>query len=300
LVRAARNRLILSGFNSPPHTLGTAAYHRPIIDALNDTGEFSEIAILGTCQDVSLIVADKRRPAGHPHDMPAAEFNEAATLTLRPDLLRHLADLSRQMFNFYTNHFPRVIEYPWLAEKLESLPVGSRLVEIGAGLSPLPLFLARRGASVDCIDSHPTKRTPPVQPDWTEWGFFDYSLLHPRLRSHHKSALDFVPEAPVDVIYSVSVLEHMPRAVQTEVIARCRRWLNRGGRLLLTIDLIPGTKSLWNRSEGKEVEPVAVHGTISDLLDHLRRHGFKPLQAAIHREVPHSLTDLLFIDCVTI
>jgi 2-polyprenyl-3-methyl-5-hydroxy-6-metoxy-1,4-benzoquinol methylase len=300
LVNAARERLIVSGFNEPHATSEICTFHRPILAALTDTGLFSEISAIGHYRELSLIVADKRRvgTALHPNDMDAVDFNEASRLTKRPDLLRYLADLSRETFGFFTRHFPRAIEYPWVAAKLEELRPGQRVLDLGAGLNPLPLFLARRGVKVDTVDAHPVARVPPADPGWNEWGFYDYSRVHPNLHSHQMDALAFAPESPLDLVYSVSVIEHMPRATWEAVLARCRRWLARNGRLVLTIDLIPGTESLWNFAEGKVVEPVEVHGSINDFMNCLQKLGFTPLEILVQKEVPKSRTDLLFIDCV--
>jgi hypothetical protein len=82
------------------------------------------------------------------------------------------------------------------------------------------------------------------------------------------------------------------------MLARCRQWLAKKGRLLLTIDLVPGTQNLWNFSEGQEVEPTDVHGNVTDLLNHLRKVGFTPSETFTREKIPQSRTDLLFIDCV--
>jgi len=300
LVNAADERLIVSGFNEPHAIAETVSFHRPLVAALADTGLFSEISVIGKYRELSLVVADKRRAASaiHPHDLSAEDFNEASRLTKRPDLLRYLVDLSRETFGFYTSHFPRTIEYPWVAEKLETVRPGQRVLDIGAGLNPLPLFLARRGVKVDTVDSHPLARVPPTDATWNEWGFYDYARIHPNLRSHQMNAFEFEPEFPLDVIYSVSVLEHMPRVTWEAILARCRQWLAKNGRLVLTIDLIPGTDSLWNYCEGKVVEPVEVHGNIRDLIGCLDRLGFAPSESFVLEEVPKSKTDLFFIDCV--
>ena len=104
----------------------------------------------------------------HPNNLEPDDFNHASTLTPRPDLLRHLADLSRDAFGFSTKQFTRVLEYPWVADRLESLGPGRRVLDIDAGLSSLPLFLARRGCRVECVDPHPLERVPPSAPDWNE------------------------------------------------------------------------------------------------------------------------------------
>ena len=215
----------------------------------------------------------------------------------RPDLLHELVELSRTAFGFYTSHFPYTINYPWVVEKLERLPQGSRVADIGAGVSPVPLLLAQRGIFVDCIDNHTVVRTPPCAPDWNEWGFFDYATIHQNLSAHHFGVAEFHPTFRFDAIYSVSVLAHMTRAVREATLQSCRKWLTPQGLLLLAVDLIPASDFLWNRSEGVEVEAPIHHGTVEDLLQQLRVLGFVIHELQIRRTVYRSRTDLLFLVC---
>ncbi len=300
LMTAARERLIVSGYNAKnEYRSAITAFHRPLREGIEASGLFKEVMVVGSYRDVDVVVADKRSfgAAFHPNDMAAASFNRAATLTPRPDLLRHLADVSRASFGFYTKHVPRAIEYPWLAANLESVTPGTRILEVGAGLNPLPVFLAARGADVLTIDPHPVVRVPPFQPDWNEWGFFDYSWFGERLASRNVGAESLAPDESFDVVYSVSVFEHLPRSVWELALERSRSWLASGGRLLLTIDLVPETEFLWNLSEGVEVEPVAEHGSVDDLAQSIERLGFDIHERTIMRQVPESRTDLLFLDC---
>lgn len=301
LIDSASKRLIIGGYDQAPHLVSEiVSFHRPLTEALRSSGAFGEISTIGRYRDCSLVVADKQDPSviRHPNDMKPDDFNYAATLTQRPDLLRHLADLSRGAFGFYTKQFTRALEYPWIADRLESLQPGQRVLDIGAGLNPLPFFLARRGCRVECVDPHPLERIPPAGPEWNEWGFFDYARRYPGIQSHHLDALAFQPTAgPLDAIYSVSVIEHMPRAQWENLLARCRDWLVTGGRLILTLDLIPGTDLLWNHSEGREVEPLEMHGNVPMFLTCLDRLGFRVLESVVERTVPRSRTGLLFVDC---
>ena len=234
----------------------------------------------------------------HPRDIAAGDLEVAMAAAHRPDLLRQLVEISRRAFGFYVGQFSYTINYPWAAERLERLPRGSRLLDIGAGVSPVPLFLAQRGFFVDCVDSHTVVRTPPTAPDWNEWGFFEYSALHQNLTDHHCDLADFVPSSRYDAIYSLSVLAHMTRAVREDTLRRCRDWLRPDGRLLLAIDVIPSSDFLWSHSEGLEVEPPIQHGTVADVIDQLAELGFQINESRVVRGVYKSRTDLLFIDCI--
>lgn len=231
----------------------------------------------------------------HPHDMAEEELRIAQASSASVDVLRELVSTARASLGFFTSHFPHTLNYPWIVERVLSLPTGSRVLDIGAGVSPVPLMLARRGMRVTCIDSHPVVRTFPVGPDWNEWGYLDYSVLDPGIRSIHGSVLEHEPQDDYDAIYSISVLAHMTRSVREQALERTWRWLRPGGRLLLAIDMIPASDFLWNRSGGKVVEPLIQHGTSQDVLEQLHSLGMVTPEQVILRCVRSSRTDLLLI-----
>jgi SAM-dependent methyltransferase len=235
-------------------------------------------------------------PTGHPRDISAEDLDRALATARRPDLLRQLVDLSRRALGFYTSHYPHTLNYPWIVEWLERVPKG-RVLDIGAGVSPVPLLLAERGLFVDCVDSHPVVRTPPTKPDWNEWGFFDYGALHENLTAHQCDIANFTPPARYDAIYSISSLVHMTRDVREEVLRHCGEWLGPQGLLLLAIDVIPASDFLWNRSEGHEVEPPVRHGTVDDVVHQVTGLGFQIEEFQLKRTVYKARTDLLFIAC---
>ncbi len=142
----------------------------------------------------------------HRQDLPQDNLDRALATAERPDLLRQLVHLSRSAFGVHTCHYPHTLNYPWAASRLEDLPSESRLLEIGAGVNPLPLFLAEKGMFVDCVDSSDFTRTLPPGDDWNEWGYFDYSTLHSHLASYNVSATDFEASEQYDAIYCISVI----------------------------------------------------------------------------------------------
>jgi hypothetical protein len=229
----------------------------------------------------------------HRHDMPQGELDLALAEAERPDLLRQLVQLSRSAFGFYTRHYPHTINYPWAASRLEALPAGSRLLEIGAGVNPLPLFLAERGNFVDCVDGSDVTRMLPAGDDWNEWGYFDYGSLHSNLASHNVSATVFAPLQLYDAIYCVSVIAFMPTPVREAMLRLSRTWLKPNAKLVLATDLIAGTDTLWNRG-GSEETPEQ-HGTWRDVETQLRNLGFDILESRIDRNIRHSPVDLHFL-----
>ena len=183
----------------------------------------------------------------HPHDIAADQLERAIAEATRPDLLREVAATSRAVFGFFPNHYPYTLNYPWLLERLEPLPAGAHVLDIGAGVSPLPIVLANRGLRVDCVDNSEIVRQMPVEADWNEWGFFDYAVVDARIQSYHRDVREHMPAQPYDCIYSVSALAHMTRADREETVYLAARWLKPGGRLLVEVDLDP--------SDGLPVEP---------------------------------------------
>lgn len=242
--------------------------------------------------------ATQERLERHPHDISDADIALARAEARRPDLLDELVAAGRSVFGFFPDHYPHTLNYPWVLERLELLATGSRVLDVGAGISPLPIVLARRGLQIDCIDKSPTTRTMPAAADWNEWGFFDYSAVDARIRSYHCDARDHVPDDLYDRIYSVSVIAHMAATEREEAVGRIAEWLKPGGRLLLAVDLLPKSDFLWNRSEGVEVEPPTEHGTVDDLLATIERAGLRVTERTIRRTVHASRTDLLFIEAV--
>jgi SAM-dependent methyltransferase len=235
---------------------------------------------------------------GHPRDIAEEDLAAAVIAADRPELLRELVGLGRATFGFFPRYATATIYYPWVAARLECLQAGSRVLEVGPGLSPLPLFVARRGCFVDCVDSHPKTCTLPPQPDWTEWGYFDYATIDSRLRSHHCSILQFRPSGEYDAILAVGVLPHMPRADREETLRRCRSWLRPGGVLLLMLGLLPSTEFLWNRLAKKAIAPPEEHGTSRDVLDQLSDLGFRILDAPVRRGFSGHAVDLFLIHAI--
>src|SRR5436190_18897678 len=118
------------------------------------------------------VVANVSPPAQpHPGDICAEGLFLALSQTHRQDLLAQLISTSRKHFGFFTKHFAHTVNYVWLLERLEGLEAASRVLDIGAGVSPLPLLLSLRGHSVHSIDGSQVQRRLPAEADWNEWGF---------------------------------------------------------------------------------------------------------------------------------
>ena len=237
-------------------------------------------------------------PQWHPRDVPEEDLQRALASSLRPDLLQALVDLSRRHFGFFSRFTSHTLTYPWAVAHLEKLGPGARALDVGSGLSPIPPFLAESGVLVDCVDGHPEVRSPPISADWTEWGFFDYSAVHPALRSHHCMIEEFRPPEKFDAIYSVCVLTHMPRSNREVALRLIQSWLKDNGVVVLAFDLLPNTNYLWNRQKKTVFAPPAEHGTIADILTSMAVLNLRIDDLTIIRNVPNGRPDLFMVKAV--
>lgn len=301
LAKAAGRRLVISGYEEPPagaFISDICAYHEPLSRSLRELGVFHEVLVIGRYRGLALIVADKQvtGSALHPHDLPLETLEQVLHRVERKDLLRLIMDRSRNRLGFYTKTPIRAVEYPWtLARIMEAGP--HTVADVGAGVSPLPIVLGERGCRVTTIDFHPMHREMARQAEWNEWGFLDYSQFDRDIESYNVDVLKFRPAAKFDLIYSVSVIEHMPRSVWERFLKWVGDWLKPGGRLVLTLDLVPGTEQLWNFSEGVEVEPITQHGTLADFRAALKKNGLIERECSFVRGIPLSRTDVVLLNC---
>jgi SAM-dependent methyltransferase len=233
------------------------------------------------------------------HDIGKANLRWALQRSEDPDTLRALVALGREQFSWFSKQVSRAFEYPWVAKALSPAPARP-VLDIGAGISPLPLFLCRRGVKVVTIDNSPAvRRIGEGQHEWNGWGFLDYSTLHPDLRSIHGDALetDF-SDGEFSAVYSVSVLEHLPSHERRKLWDRIRRWLEPGARLLVSVDLVPGTDQLWNRNLGQEVERPEDHGDLAAMVGELEGTGFQATDRVELRELPEMDVDCAMLSFV--
>ncbi|MGE4311842.1 class I SAM-dependent methyltransferase [Desulfovibrio sp.] len=287
---------VFAAFNRPPQISSHVCFfHEPIVETLKKDPRVGEITVLGEYRDITLLLAHKKtHTVKHPADIPL--YTLAANFVRSPyqDLTLDLIDLSRKAFGFFTRTPTRVLEYPWIAHTIGNAS-GKRVLDIGAGINPLPLWFSKNNAHVTTADLHEKVFTKKDLPNCNEWGFFDYSCIDDRITSLNKDAKDLSDE-PFDVLYSCSAIEHIPRKNRIENVHNWFSISKPGGQLVVTIDLVPGTRRLWNYCEGKPVEPRGEHGDLDGFLLELNEAGFTVKDIVLETDCPLSNTDIAMIN----
>ncbi len=269
--------LVVSGFADCFGELSAGEYyHEPLRNTLRSIAPDAEVypvAADGLSETVAVLRALDRP---HPRDFGSKTLESLIDRIPDPAGLLTMRLSARTQTGFYPDHSPRLWEYPVVARLvMENLDPGSRLVDVGAGVSPLAPFLSSRGYLVETVDPSPIQRDWSDHQEWNEWHFLDYAAAGLASRSWN-CALDRVPSRPFfDGAYSVSVIEHVPaeqrRALLADMSARTRT----GGLVVLTIDLQPGTDDLWNYNLGVQVDDPSEHGTLQSVVEECSAVGLE-------------------------
>ena len=167
---------------------------------------------------------------------------------------------------------------------VEQLPPGSRLLDVGAGITPACPLPEQPGL--------PRRHRRPLDgaPDLAPGTGLERVGL-PRLRAAglaHRSVelrLEGLPAGlRFDGVYSVSVIEHVAAEDRRRLLSEMAARLRRGGVAVVTIDLVRGTSDLWNRNLGVEVESPERHGSFDDVVAEARRVGLDLVRRETVRE----------------
>jgi hypothetical protein len=125
------------------------------------------------------------------------------------------------------------VQRPWMIKAiLASVPVGSRLCEIGAGEPFVADFLSKCGYQVTIVDPYDGSGQGP-----TRFETFSASYRHIRfVREKFGRDLPPLSDGYFDAIYSISVLEHVPRDEVLSVCEGMKRYCRVGAASIHAID----------------------------------------------------------------
>lgn len=224
-------------------------------------------------------------------------YTLVAATTRDHGLARSAADLmalSQESFGGWsTRQFSRYWEYPWVLRQVTAPAIfkpGERAADIGAGMSPLPIALKRSGYDVTVVDPGPDVANSGTKFQ-NEWDWVDYGKWGIRcIRMPVEEA-----KLPVDgfsIAVSVSVIEHLTSDARRGALQAISSSLRVGGLIVLTLDLVPGTRDLWNRILGKQVEASEAHGSVDSLIAEAEAAGLTPLRE-VRCPVPGGSVDVV-------
>lgn len=166
-------------------------------------------------------------------------------------------------FGFQPNNDTRVIEYPWAFHAVDLRP-GLQVVDVGGSLGGFQFALARAGCTVTNVD-------PGENATGIGWPVDRRSIAH--LNRAFKTDVHLepctlqeadLPSAAIDVVYSISTIEHIPAEELPGVAAEVQRILKPGGHAVLTIDLFLDLAPFTSRHENKWGTNADVRQLIED------------------------------------
>lgn len=159
----------------------------------------------------------------------------------RPSFRRMLEELDRLVSRDPISylHPGKRWEYPWALERAD-LPPRARVLDVGAGESIFPVYLARQGYRVSAVDLA-----------------FDGSLgrRHGADVEYVRGDMTRLPLASgsFDAVFCISVIEHLPDGKVPQALSEMRRVLADAGQLLLTTDYYEDASAeIWHRSPERE------------------------------------------------
>lgn len=297
LVRIARKGIIFSVHSKSSDGSGISFNSSIIRDYIDSMPEITTIYEIGSYSNVTLYFAEKGMGERNIKlDIGLQELVVISRSLVDVSLLKEIIAFSRDKIGFFLCSVPRTYEFLWYIEQIGDCS-GKNILDLGAGVSFLPFYLTERGAAVTTVDNHPIRRNDQPKHMWSGgWGFFDYSAIDPRIQSFNVDicSLDF--EIKYDIVYSAAVIAHMSAEVRRAVMAKISNVLNSSGLLFLTIDLIPGSRLLWNKSEGQIVD-AENHGSLDTFKEELKAVGLEILSETSLQGLPMSRTDVGFLVC---
>lgn len=294
LVDATQDALLVSGYERRPTAESPMIFfHEPLSATLTRLAPDAEIYPLGEVHEMTKFLLLKPPAARHPRDYTQASSHDLLRRHPNPLRLAAMRRSAQRTVGFYPVHEPRLWEYPGVVDWIERLgSAGARVVDIGAGVSPMAPYLTEHGFVVDTVDPSSMRREWPVRPDWDEWGYLDYAARGHAAFSGNCTLEQLTPERHYDFAFSVSVIEHLPAVVRRQLITEIHRRLNRGGWMILTVDVAHESDDLWNRSAGEQVEDPSRHGTFTGLLAEITESGYSILHSEIVRGWGNPLVDI--------
>lgn len=184
------------------------------------------------------------------------------------------------MFSYQMNNVTRYYEYPWAFYAVK-LSKGMHVLDFGGGLCGFQFVLSKSGINVHNVD-------PGLGSKGIGWPVNEKSIkrLNRKFGTNVKLHNCFIEEAHLpsnhfNVVYSISVFEHLTSSELKQAMKHVSRILKPGGSLVMSVDLFPNVfpftkkrKNRWGKNVSikklKEMSGLKmVYGDKSEL------YGFK-------------------------
>lgn len=210
------------------------------------------------------------------HHAPAGRRGKTVAWRLGP---RHRAFAHYLTpYGWQRNTDARSFEYPWAFAQTAALGERLDVVEVGAGLSGLQFSLARAGHRVHAVDPGLAARGRGWELDPALHRFLARVYRAPVALHPTTLAGAGLADASVDVLASISAIEHFAPADLDELAAHARRVLRPGAHLVLTIDLFLDLAPFTSRERNE----YGVNVDVRALLDSI---GARPVNGTRAEEL---------------
>ena len=168
-------------------------------------------------------------------------------------------------YAWQSNNTTRAFEYPWAHEQIQRLGRDLVIADVGASLAGLQFTLAKEGHEVHAVD-------PGLNASGLGWEVDPtfHQLLaetyHAPVQLHPTTfqQADFA-ESSLDVVLSVSTIEHFGPDDLQSFAESVRRALKPGGHVVLTIDLFLDLIPFTDRAENRWGTNMSVAALIEAL-----------------------------------
>lgn len=297
LVRVARKGIIFSThIKSKEGCASTPLHSSHLMDYIKSMTEISSVYEIGSYSNVTLHFAEKVcGEQNNKHDIGLQELVVTSNYLTGVPQWKEFIAYSRDKIGFFPRSVNRIHEFLWLIKEIGDCS-GKIILDLGAGVCFLPFYFAERGNIVTTVDNHSIQRNNEPKNMWNGWGFLNYGVLDCRIQSFNIDICRSDFNNKYDIVYSLAMFSHMPAEIRRAVMAKVSNILRYEGLLFLSLDLIPGSRLLWNTREGQIVDKIN-HGSLETVKEELSEVGIEVLSEAKLEGVPMSRTDVGYLVC---
>ncbi|MCH8945630.1 MAG: class I SAM-dependent methyltransferase [Nanoarchaeota archaeon] len=167
-----------------------------------------------------------------------------------------------KMFSYQANNNSRYFEYPWAFYAVK-LKKGMNVLDFGGGLCGFQFMLSKCGVTVHNLDPGIKSKGSvdrPVNED-------SINKLNKKFKTKVKLYNDFIDKANLpsnfyNIVYSISVFEHLQKNELKIVMKNVGRILKPGGFLVITLDLFPNIYPFTSKKTNRYGRNMSVKNMI--------------------------------------